>query len=568
MATDLPDAMPDASGVNEEEFDDLLLRYISEAKEAKKQLLESRKNFTNIVERSADGILVIDTDGIIRYANPAASLFLGKSVGELVGSPFGYEAVPGQSVDLELSFPGMENSKAEMKVADTEWQGTPAHLATLRDISARKKAENRLRKAKEELEAANQRLTSISTLDPLTDLLNRRGLEAALTEEIERSRRNSSQVVCVLLDLDDFKRVNDTLGYAVGDAVLRQVSERIRQATRTTDRIGRIGGDEFLLLLPDIRVAEGMLVAEKLRLSLASSPLVIDMESTRLTASFSAVPVPYDTCSIEELLAISQAAIRMSKKKGKNRVTSFESPSSVPPNATSSQLDIHKVASDPDMIRTVSQKILNLKSGQTVGYELLARGPKGPFESPVDLFRLARENHLLSLLDLNCLRACIEGSRKLLQGFRYHLNLCPSTLLDTPVERLMDLFPGTRQDRSSFCLELSEQQFIGDPIHFRDHVLALKDAGIRIALDDMGFGRSSVEALIVLEPEIVKIDRRYIHMASENPGKERSLRRLVQVLKALGVDIVAEGIETEEDLELLKEMGVEYGQGYLWGRPG
>ena len=123
-------------------------------------------------------------------------------------------------------------------------------------------------------------------------------------------------------------------------------------------------------------------------------------------------------------------------------------------------------------------------------------------------------------------------------------------------------------DGVTFCIEISEQQFIGDPACLRDHVAAFKEKGIKVSIDDVGFGRSCLETLIMLEPDVVKIDRAYVDGASRDPHKGRLLARLVEVSKALGAEIVAEGIESRDDLALLQDYGVIYGQGWLWGKPG
>jgi EAL domain-containing protein (putative c-di-GMP-specific phosphodiesterase class I) len=152
------------------------------------------------------------------------------------------------------------------------------------------------------------------------------------------------------------------------------------------------------------------------------------------------------------------------------------------------------------------------------------------------------------------------------QNTRFHVNLFPSTIIDTPIDRLLTLFPPNRKP-GNFCIEISEQQFIGDPAYLRDHVAALKENGILVAIDDVGFGRSSLESLIILEPDIVKIDRKYVSGIADEPAKARLLRRLVKVVNALGAELIAEGIERKDELDLLLEIGIEFGQGWYWGKP-
>jgi EAL domain-containing protein (putative c-di-GMP-specific phosphodiesterase class I) len=358
------------------------------------------------------------------------------------------------------------------------------------------------------------------------------------------------------------------LGHAVGDVVLKEISVRLKETLRPTDHIARIGGDEFLMLLPDTRFAEGMLVAEKVRLAVAESPLRLAAETIRVTASLGVLALPYEFCSIEEVLSLARLAVRESKLHGKNRVSSGEK---------------HKVKESPDRealaelterlrkgecFRAVSMPLLKLDDETVIGYEILSRGPAGAFEMPDDLFRVSCEHNLLTIVDLRCLKTCLTAcvEPKFDQNARFHVNLFPSTIIDTPIDRLLTLFPSTRKD-GNFCIEISEQQFIGDPAYLRDHIAALKENGILVAIDDVGFGRSSLESLIILEPDIVKIDRKYVSGIADEPAKARLLKRLVKVVNALGAELIAEGIERREELELLLEVGVTLGQGWYWGKP-
>jgi diguanylate cyclase (GGDEF)-like protein len=442
-------------------------------------------------------------------------------------------------------------------------------LQSIRYAMQVKKLEAELTDVQAKLAAANEQLDTMANIDAATLALSRAGLEKALEAEYVRAQRGGWNLVAVLLDCDDFDRINHQFGHAVGDVVLRQITERVKDTVRPTDHLARIGGDEFLLLLPDTRFAEGMLVAEKIRLSVGDSPLRLASETVRVTASLGVLALPYEFCSIEEVLSLARLAVRESKLAGKNRVSSGEKHKSKASSPDKEALEeLTEKLRRGDCFRAVSMPIFHLADEKVVGYEILSRGPAGAFEMPDDLFRVSVEHNLLTIVDLRCLKTCLNACSdpKFNQAARFHVNLFPSTIMDTPIDRLMTLFPANRE-KGQYCVEISEQQFIGDPAYLRDHVNALKERGLMVSIDDVGFGRSSLESLIILEPDIVKIDRKYVSGISAEPSKTRLLRRLVKVVNSLGAELVAEGIECREELELLVEMGVPFGQGWYWGKP-
>lgn len=433
-------------------------------------------------------------------------------------------------------------------------------------LAAEKRRREELGALTEELQATNAKLTKLASVDPLTELLNRRGVERVLTIETSRGQRSGSQLVAALVDLDSFKRINDQLGHAVGDIVLTETAKRLSSSLRPSDRVGRVGGDEFLILLPDTGWGEAQTVANRVRLAITESPLVIFDDVIRMTASLGIAVLPPETCSIEEVLTLTRQGLRDAKSSGGNRVCSTGSGNGNGNGvAADSVEDIRRLLKEEGAFRAVSQPIYNLVDDSLAGYELLSRGPEGAYEMPTDFFRICLEGNFLTTMDLQCLKNCVAASAHLEPAGRYHVNLFPSTLLDTPPERLIDLLKPT--GNGVFCVEISEQQFISDPACLMDHVTAFRNAGILVAMDDVGFGRSSLEALIVLEPDLVKIDPKCVIGISQNSDKAHSMRRIIKVAESLDAELVAEGIESPEDLKTLREMGVGYGQGFLWGQP-
>jgi EAL domain-containing protein (putative c-di-GMP-specific phosphodiesterase class I) len=211
------------------------------------------------------------------------------------------------------------------------------------------------------------------------------------------------------------------------------------------------------------------------------------------------------------------------------------------------------------------QPIVNLGHHSIVGYELLMRPRNGlRSASPMMIFQHAIELGLLAVLDEHCLREAIKALDAIESDAHCHINLYPSTLLHLSTDTLRSYFD--RPDASRICVELSEQQIIGDPTYLLPPLGVLRDLGVTIALDDVGFGRTALESLIVLEPEIVKIDRMYVDGVAEDMVRQGWLRRLVRSAQSLDATLVAEGVERKDDVETLRQLGVELAQGYLYGR--
>lgn len=414
-----------------------------------------------------------------------------------------------------------------------------------------------------ELEGAKEQLERLTHIDPLTEVLNLRGLEQVLKVEESRIGRGGTHLVAILVNCDDFKRTNERLGEAVGDVVLKDIAKRIGGALRPSDHVARIGGDEFLILLPETQLAYGLRIAERIRIAIADNPLHSAHENITLTVSIGVAMLPPAVKTAEEAISVARAALVRSKQLGKNRVSLARdggSGSEAPKTAS----DVINRLLDIDNFRTVFQPIIDLSTEQVAGFEILTRGPDGAFENPADLFRLCIENNVLTRVDMQCLKLCLEMSSDIANNMRVHINLFPSTILETPIEELIECFPKDRAGRT-YCLEISEQHFMGEPGYLREHVQKLRSAGVIVAIDDIGFGRNSLDTLILLEPDVVKVDRKYVEGIAEDKAKVRLLKRLSNVAKSLGAEVVAEGVESRTDVPVLQELGITFGQGFLWG---
>jgi len=418
-----------------------------------------------------------------------------------------------------------------------------------------------------ELQFANSALEKLTLLDPLTELLNRRGLQQALSREIRRLERDNTHVLVLLIDIDDFKVVNDSLGHAVGDIALREIAGRLRKCVRTEDFVCRIGGDEFLILLPDAEPAEGVRIAERARVSIATRMIQHSTGVLRLTASVAAMILRSDTPSIDELLTRAHQLLRRGKNEGKNRVVYEQGQFDDTDKRLAAESDLCTNLAHGKYLRTVKQAIYRLSDESPVAYEFLSRYSNGVSEMPDNFFRMCAERNVLTLVDHQCLRAAVQSAASMKEPGRVHINLFPSTLIAVPTEHLLATFPHPIPP-DTFCVEISEQQIIGDPSYLLEPVNNLKKAGVVIAIDDVGFGNSCLESLVLLEPDIIKIDKGcIIGLQQQNRARIDSLKRYIDLGRTLHTKVVAEGVESQRELAILRELDVEYAQGFLWGQP-
>ncbi|HEX9983963.1 MAG TPA: diguanylate cyclase [Thermoanaerobaculia bacterium] len=439
-------------------------------------------------------------------------------------------------------------------------------LRSIRYAVERHRGVRDLARMKKELESANRDLERLTLIEPLTELANRRGLQQVLSHEVDRLARGTTSTAILVIDLDDFKGINESLGHAVGDVVLQEVGRRLRSSVRTVDTVGRLGGDEFMLILPDTEPAEVTRVAERIRLAVATAIIQHGNGTVTLTASIAALLLTLDMPAVDQLLMRAHQLLSRAKNDGKNRVVFETTDFDDTARRLRAQADMCANLSNGKHILTLKQPIFRLDDESPVGYEFLSRYSNGRVELPDNFFRMCSERNVLTLVDHACLRGGINAALQLPPYARFHLNIFPTTLLAIPPEHLLDLFPKPLPGET-FCLEISEQQIIGDPTYLLPAVRALRAAGIMIAIDDVGFGSSCLESLVVLEPEIMKIDKRCVMGIDSDRTRTSHLRRYVAIARTLGCTVIAEGIETTRELDVVRDVGVEYGQGYLWGKP-
>jgi len=422
-----------------------------------------------------------------------------------------------------------------------------------------------------ERDEAHRKVMRMSTSDPLTGLLNRQGLEMLLSEMVHSSQKMGQHAFAFLLNLDNFKAINDTFGHAVGDLVLKEMGSRIQSVLKGTGgTVARISGDEFMVMMSGLSEEVAVLMAERVRLVVAQSSVgSSEGQNVFVTASIGMVELLDEASTVDHVLQRLRYTISRSKKTAQKNSVTYQKLPSTRDSAEAEGPSIDKIIDvmvSGKGFYSISQPLVELDTKKEIGREYFGRFSGEDYLMPDDFFRIAREAKILTVVDRFCLKVCIEASLKH-PDKQAHLNLFPSTLMDISPEQLIREFSGAG-DISRFCIEISEQQVICDPSHLVGTIRALRNAGIGIAIDDVGFGRSCLESLILLEPDVVKIDKRWILGIHQDPERQRLLKRLIHIIESCEAQAIAEGIESEGERQLLIDFGVRLGQGYYFGRPG
>ena len=438
-------------------------------------------------------------------------------------------------------------------------------MRALQFAAERHRVKCNLEDRSEELREDNERLSRLTMVDGLTEALDKRGLRQILERELEWSRRQHSCLLALIVDIDDFRGFNDVHGRTAGDRVLRDVTRAIQASLRTTDHVGRLQGDQFLVLLPCTDLQEGCLVAERVRLASTGTRRHPIAGHVGVTVSLGLARLPDTLCTLDEAVELATVHLGRAKAGGKNRFA-WGGPAGLGERPTIADV-IERIRLGHELA-PVKQRITHLETGRIAGYEILMRTTIPGYEQPDTLFAACAEAGLMTVVDRQCFEQCIIAASDVDGDLKVHLNVLPSTLMDLPAEALLRAFP-THRPPSSWCIEISEQRLPTDAFSLIEVVRTLKESGVSIAVDDIGYGHSSFESLVILEPDVFKIDKRMVTGLGDNPGdRERALERIVTVAHALGAEVIAEGIESAGDMEALLRLGVEYGQGFFWGEEG
>jgi diguanylate cyclase (GGDEF)-like protein/PAS domain S-box-containing protein len=425
-----------------------------------------------------------------------------------------------------------------------------------------------------QIKDAQSQLERLAHYDPLTELPNRSLLGDRLEHAIGRARRGKSTVAVLLLDLDGFKNVNDSLGHPAGDRLLQVVAQRLKAILREEDTVARMGGDEFALVMEDVRHGEEMSeLAERLIAALAE-PVELDGHSARISASVGIALYPQDGDDAMTLFKAADTAMYQSKQGGRNTYRFHHHDMA---HAARRRLELEygmRRALEQGEYELWYQPQIELHSGRVIGLEALLRwrDPQRGLVPPLDFIPLAEENGMIVALGEWVLRtACQQALQWRQAGLvfgRMAVNVAASQIergdFESTVQRVLQ---ETGLPAEALELEITESLLLNNADNARKVIAGLRAMGISLAIDDFGTGYSSLAYLKHLSIDKLKIDRAFVTDLPADAGNVAITRAIVALGHSLGFSVIAEGVENEANRAFLQAEGCEQGQGYLFSKP-
>ncbi len=558
---------------------DSLVKDIARRERAEEQLRQSEERYRDLFESTSDIIQSVAMDGSYVYVNRAWRETLGYGEEEIrslnmldIVHPDSKEhcmamfqrVMAGESLDrIEAEFVTKQGRSiwVEGSTFAQLQDGKPvATRGIFRDVTERKQAEEAVR--------------HLAYHDPLTDLPNRTLFRDRLDVALAQARRHSRLVAVALLDLDHFKVVNDTAGHPEGDDLLRTIAAQLRELTGEGDTVARVGGDEFLLLLPAVeRIGDAIEVVERV-VEEFRRPRFLGGHEFRITPSIGIAVFPNHGDDAETLLRNADIAMYSAKEHGRNNHQLFS------PAMSASILD--RLALENDLRHALEreefvihyQPQVHIQSGRIVGVEALVRWqhPKRGLVMPTEFIPVAEETGLIAPLGEWILRTACAQTKvwqdAALPRVRVGVNLSARQFQQRDlVERVRQVLQETGLDAHFLQLEITESVAIQDVDYSIMMLRQLRQMGIEIAIDDFGTGQSSLSYLRRLPIDAVKVDLSFVRNVATNPRDAEITATVIHMAHNLKLGVVAEGVETEEQLAFLERELCDEVQGFLFSRP-
>ena len=544
-------------------------------------LRASEQLYRGILQSSTDAIVLLNSQGYVELVNDAAfeameldsaERVLGKhwtrlwqdESGQLVG-----EALEKAERDGTARFRGFcATSKGTPKWWDVVIAAMRHDDGTLKGMLTIARDVTREREKSEQLKWASEH-------DALTQLPNRRAFQSRLQAAVLRAMESGSQIGLLLIDLDHFKHVNDSLGHSAGDELLKSLAERLRGGVREDDFVARIGGDEFAIVLENLPSEDAMLkVGDELQ-SLILSPMRIAARAVRAGASIGGALFPRHAASADDLFKNADTALYALKQDGRGGTRLFDFYMLDEAERSASQLRLARSAVTERTVVPVYQPQFDVVDGTMSGLEALLRWrhPRKGLQLPATLEEAFADYELAAKIGELMQRKVARDMRSWLDSNldfgRVAINAAPAEFLrDDYAEHLLAIFAEFEIPPERLEIEITEHAFLGRANEYVARALAvLKEAGVTIALDDFGTGASSLSHLRDFPVDVAKIDMSFVQQMTEDDEICAIVTAVVRLASSLSIDVVAEGVEKPAELELLRAMGCRFAQGHLFTAP-
>jgi diguanylate cyclase (GGDEF)-like protein/PAS domain S-box-containing protein len=560
-----------------------LERELEDSERHREQLLrDSRERLAQVIDTVPACVSAFDREGICIFLNSHAAARFGVdpalAIGRRADTLFGEEAGT-RSISLDQmvfrsgnALPTYEEEFTDPKGGEARvWLTTKsplrdgessidAVLTSSLDITDRKKAE--------------RHLAHLAHHDALTGLPNRTFLQDRIRRELARARRGDRMFALLMLDIDRFKTVNDALGHHAGDALICAVGERLGGMLRKKDVIARLGGDEFAILLGDLRENQQAFETAETLLGALKQPFSIAGEDIVVSASIGLVLHPNDGDDVENLLTKVDIAMYRAKAEGRNVCRAFD-----PAMMASARGEItleaelrHALANQE--FELFYQPQIDLRSGRIIGAEALIRWrhPSRGLVRPLDFLPFAEETGLIIPINewviAEACRVCQGWRAGELPRLRMAVNLSPVQFRNRDMVALVgDILDRTGLDPQLLELELTETILMHDAEAVTVALRELRRRGVSISIDDFGTGYSSLAYVKKFPVDRIKIDQSFVRNMTTDPNDAAIVRAVINLGHSLGIDVIAEGVENQDQVDILRAEGCEEAQGYLFAKP-
>lgn len=551
-------------------------RDVTERNRVREQLDKSRQQYQSLFAFHPDAVFMLDLEGTYVSTNAACYTLTGYTE-DLVGKPFLPLLNPDDHQRVLMHF--QKTIEGEPQNYECSIFHKKGHFITLNITNVPIVVDGEtvgvygIAKDLTEQIKMQEKIHHMAYYDSLTNLPNRLHLNERLKEVITESEQKGQLFAVLFIDLDRFKFVNDTMGHDVGDLLLKEVAKRLQLSTRDQDMVSRLGGDEFIILLNNVQKDEVSLIAHRV-LDHFRTPLDLgSMGEVLISPSIGISIYPDDAKTIDAIIKFADMAMYMAKAKGRNNFQYYSNEMS---QTLQRKVSIEKYLRDAIQNNEMDihyQPIINLDSNILIGAEALLRwtNPKLGVISPLEFIPIAEEGELIHEIGEWILKeACKQAKRWVNEGhenFQIMVNLSIRQLQNRHFDRIVEqTLHEVGLEAKHLVLEITEG-ILHDPNDSVEILNRIRNKGVKIALDDFGTGYSSLSYLRHLPIDRLKIDRSFIQDLATNSNAYSMVKSIIDIGKNLDLRIVAEGIETQAQLDALKDLHCTKGQGYYISKP-